>query len=150
MDTNKDILSQEWFDALKSSTKDMLCRTYEYIEKHHDFTEEGIRLGCRYGSFGLRSGTFIERFTLNFDKIKKIYENRPLNKVVYWNEYKAGDKFRCPYTLEETVAEGDFCHFRIKEFGYYDETKRGSRINHEKTAWDSKVYYYKFINTLDI
>jgi len=129
----------EWFEALTPSVKDMVCDHYLYILRHHDFTDEGITVGCMRSSITSLSPKFIQRFIDNIDHIKNLYDNRPSKTVNHWT------------LIKENLEYGIYANCRFKRvtvFGY-DEQKIKNRINHELTDWAS-TYKDKFENTIEI
>ncbi len=122
----------EWFEALKPSVKDMVCRTYHYIMLHKDnpdsptdFTDEGIAWACRSTSITSVTDKHIQRYIDNIDHIKNLYDNRPSKNIVYWTEIKENLE-------KDTYAHCEFKYYTI--FGY-DKQKMNDRIQHERTDW---------------
>ena len=122
----------EWFEALKPSTKDMVCRTYGYIMRHKDnpeviadFTERGISWAVRSSNHGSVSDKHIQRYIDNIDHIKNLYDNRPSKTITYWND------------IEESLDHGVYaqCEFKHYTIFGYDNQKMNDRIQHERNDW---------------
>ena len=122
----------EWFEALKPSTKDMVCRTYHYIMLHKDnpeviadFTERGIAWAVRSTSITGVSDKHIKRYIDNLDHIKKLYDNRPSKRIVYWT------------VVNENLDWDIYAHCRVKYYTIfgYDNQKMNDRIQHERNEW---------------
>jgi hypothetical protein len=122
----------EWFEALKPSVKDMVCRTYHYIMLHKDnpdnptaLTDEGIAWAVRSTSITGVSDKHIQRYIDNIDHIKNLYDNRPSKNIVYWND------------VEERLDLGVNAHCEFKHYTIfgYDDQKVNDRIQHERNDW---------------
>ncbi len=132
----------EWFEDLKPSVKDMVCKIYGYILRHEnnpdvmaDFTDVGIGCACNSTSITTVSAKFIQRVIDNIDHIKNLYENRPSKRVVYWS-----------------VEENDgapYCRYKYFTMFAYDKQNMANRIEHERTDWGNRISY-KFKNKLEL
>jgi hypothetical protein len=130
--------SQEWFDNLKPSVKDMVCNLYEYIEKHSkrvdyiNFTKEGIFMARSTMSiFGTASQNFVDRVYYNLDKIKVLVDARPKTKHVYWS-------------VDTMFDETEVCVFKYHTFQLYCKKKLRDKVSHEYTDWSgSRVSKYE-------
>lgn len=134
----------EWFDQLKPSVKDMVCRLYMYIERHSktkdyiNFSKEGITYAAATVSLtGYPSERFVERFHSNLDIIKDLVQALPTKTYVYWDlNLDEGDK-------------PNSCRFQHHTFRYYDSSKLNSMVQHERNDW-SAPYARKWQNYQEI
>jgi hypothetical protein len=130
----------KWFNSLKPSVKDMLCRTYGYILRHEnnpkvlaDFTEQGVAWGCQGTSITGVSEKFIQRFYQNLDHIKTLYDNQPTKRMVYWTI--ADEKWN-------SNIEHPYCAFKYATIRAYDKQKMKDKIHHERTDWSDGGWAY--------
>ncbi len=135
----------EWFNNLKPSVKDMVCRIYNYIEVWKeksdiiDFTPSGIQWACHTLSHtGLRGDKFVQRFYQNLDHIKNLVDNVPTKTVRYWYEWNAGSKRYNSHGFKCEEVEFGYCTWDVKTFKFYDQQKMGHEIHKNTRDWSTK------------
>ncbi len=136
------VQTQEWFNELKPSVKDMVCNLYEYIvrrskvEDYINFTKEGIFFAHAKTSITVvASEKFVDRFYYNLDKIKVLVDARPVTKHVYWSEE----------VIKGVLTETPICIFKHMTFKFYCPNKLRDKVYHEYTDWSGSSSY-KFKN----
>ena len=85
----------------------------------------GIAWAVRSTSITGVSDKHIKRYIDNLDHIKKLYDNRPSKRIVYWT------------VVNENLDWDIYAHCRVKYYTIfgYDEQKMNDRIQHERNEW---------------